>query len=93
MNAIFDPSGDHLAPPSNAGVLVSRVGALRDANTATAVGTAGSIFETTDGGATWVEQNRKTGYELRDVFFINSGTGVIVGDQGTILRTTTGGVE
>lgn len=44
----------------------------------------------TDGGASWVPQLGNIGYNLLGVYFINSNTGIVVGDGGTILRTITG---
>jgi hypothetical protein len=51
----------------------------------------GIILHTTDGGATWIEQNIPTEKPLNKVFFINDSTGAAVGNDGTILRTTNGG--
>jgi|GEM_PF-6350535 len=59
--------------------------------TATAVGTAGSIYNTSDGGLTWNAQSSGTGAAL------NAGTGYTiayaVGDNGTILKTTNSGTD
>jgi photosystem II stability/assembly factor-like uncharacterized protein len=58
---------------------------------ATAVGTAGSIYNTSDGGVHWTAQLSGTGAAL------NAGTGFttayVVGDNGTILKTTDGGAN
>ncbi len=73
-----------------------------DARTAVAVG-EGLIIRTTDGGDRWVEQTG-AGFErpmndsgaimqeLYSVCFIGSDFGTIVGDGGTIIHTSTGGV-
>jgi len=52
----------------------------------------GTILKTTDGGATWSHLTGTTD-PLFSVFFINSDTGVAVGNHGTILKTTDGGVN
>ncbi|MGB5875130.1 MAG: T9SS type A sorting domain-containing protein, partial [Bacteroidota bacterium] len=50
------------------------------------------ILRTTDAGATWVRQSSGTTSGLYDVSFTDADTGTAVGRNGTILRTTTGGV-
>jgi photosystem II stability/assembly factor-like uncharacterized protein len=62
-----------------------------DENTATAVGTNGSIFRTTDAGVTWRTQTSGTSSDLIGVFFIDVNNGYVVGANGTILHTTNGG--
>jgi photosystem II stability/assembly factor-like uncharacterized protein len=58
--------------------------------------TAGSnsqyIAKTTDGGYSWVQQNEATQKELNAVFFTDALTGFAVGANGTIIKTTNGGV-
>lgn len=68
------------------------------ADTGTVVGAGGTILRTTDGGTSWTSQQSGTANNLMDVFFIDNGTGTVVGgnlyDQylgGIILRTTDGG--
>jgi photosystem II stability/assembly factor-like uncharacterized protein len=51
----------------------------------------GTILRTTDGDATWVEQDSGTHKGLADVSFTDANTGTAVGDNGTILRTIGGG--
>ena len=53
-------------------------------------GDAGTLMNTTDGGAAWM-QNTVTGVDLHEVVFKDAITGVVVGDGGTIFRTTDGG--
>jgi photosystem II stability/assembly factor-like uncharacterized protein len=60
-----------------------------------AVGDEGTILWTTDGGQIWQRLDSGTRHDLRDVFFIDSATGWVVG-QGmssvaTILHTGDGG--
>jgi photosystem II stability/assembly factor-like uncharacterized protein len=40
----------------------------------------------------WIRQGSDTSFNLRGVSFINTNTGTVVGDSGTILHTTDGGV-
>jgi len=49
------------------------------------------IFKTFDGGLTWTEINSFTTHQLHDVFFANTNTGWIVGNQGKIFKTTDSG--
>lgn len=51
-----------------------------------------AIYKTTNGGNSWIKQiNNVTTNKLNDVFFIDQNNGIIVGDNGTILKTNTGG--
>lgn len=61
-----------------------------DANNGWAVGR--KIHRTTNGGATWTVQPTSQEW-FRDVVFVNSSTGWVVGQNGVILKTTTGGEE
>ena len=62
-----------------------------------AVGAAGTIIKTTNGGMNWVTQNSPFFAFLWDVTFVDANTWVIVGvdvsvgNNGIILRTTNGG--
>ncbi len=62
-----------------------------DANTGGAVGVAGTILRTTDGGANWTTQTCPGG-NLFGVCFTNANTGIAVG-EGIIYRTTNGGAN
>src|ERR1700687_2720927 len=62
-----------------------------DANSGTAVGDAGTILRTTDGGATWNRQTSGTIYALLGVSFVDANIGTAVGERGTILRTRNDG--
>ncbi|MEL6673604.1 MAG: YCF48-related protein [Bacteroidota bacterium] len=53
---------------------------------AVAVGYAGTIAFTPDGGDSWSLQDSKTGFPITDVFFTDSLHGTVVGHRGTILR-------
>ncbi len=43
--------------------------------------------------AQWIQQNSGTGVSLRDIRFANNSTGWIAGYNGTILKTTDGGIN
>jgi photosystem II stability/assembly factor-like uncharacterized protein len=56
-----------------------------------AVGQAGLILATRDGGKTWVAQRSGVDVDLWSVWFIDQDNGFAVGDEGTILRTKNAG--
>lgn len=56
-----------------------------------AVGQAGTILKTTDGGGSWVAESSGTGNKLNSVYFLNNSTGFAVGERGAVLQTTDGG--
>jgi photosystem II stability/assembly factor-like uncharacterized protein len=62
-----------------------------DANTGWAVGDAGKIIRTTNGGTSWTTQTSTTTQTLYGVSFADASNGWAVGKAGTILRTTDGG--
>lgn len=76
--------------PTPAGGLIADVFFL-DGSTGWAVGDAGLILKTTDGGATWVGQASGVSTRLTQVRFSDASHGWAVGMQATILRTTDGG--
>jgi photosystem II stability/assembly factor-like uncharacterized protein len=51
----------------------------------------GSMWKTTDGGATWGRILSGTSNVLAALWFTDANTGYIAGQFGTILKTTTGG--
>ena len=53
-----------------------------------AIGEAGSVMISDDGGTTWDFKGSGTFNTLYDFFFVNAATGFIVGDGGIILMTT-----
>jgi len=53
--------------------------------------TTSIIIKTTDGGTTWDSLLYVKNCQLHSVFFTDSNSGFIVGDSGTILKTTNGG--
>lgn len=55
-----------------------------------AVGDAGRVLKSVDGGATWSAQSSGTGQSLNGIHFANPTTGMAVGD-GVVLTTTNGG--
>ena len=63
-----------------------------DANNGTAVGEAGTILRTTDGGSLiGLVQTSGTTSFLWGVSFTDADNGTAVGSDGTIVRTTNGG--
>ncbi len=56
-----------------------------------AVGDAGTILRTTDGGSSWENIPSGTSERLNSISVLNNSTAVIVGDAGTLLRTTDSG--
>lgn len=65
-----------------------------DRNVGWAVGTAGAIYHTIDGGESWAQQAKpQSGLpKLRALTFIDPDRGWAVGEIGTILHTTDGGL-
>jgi photosystem II stability/assembly factor-like uncharacterized protein len=55
--------------------------------------TFSTIFHTDNGGTTWTQLESGTTSILSSVHFIDANTGWAVGDSGTILHTTNGGVS
>jgi photosystem II stability/assembly factor-like uncharacterized protein len=70
-----------------------------DANNGWVVGSGGTIFRTSDSGATWTKQTCGTTRDLRAVYFRDGATGwavggnpvVGVGPIGVVYKTTNGG--
>ena len=62
-----------------------------DAANGWAVGEAGTILHTSDGGTTWTLQDSGTKFELAEVVFVDADSGWAVGKFGTILHTSDGG--
>ena len=57
-----------------------------------AVGEAGHIFHTTNGGKTWERQLGEQLDDFRDVLFLDDQQGWIAGDNGLLIETQDGGV-
>ena len=55
------------------------------------VTTNGRFFTTNDGGVNWVQQLRPTGRSMRGVYAVDANTAFLVGERGSILRTTSWG--
>ena len=55
------------------------------------VGDSGVVLHSTNSGDTWNLQESGTTENLRDILFADAIHGCIVGENGTLLRTTTGG--
>jgi photosystem II stability/assembly factor-like uncharacterized protein len=54
--------------------------------------TYNGIYKTCDGGYNWQLQKPPTNGTFRDIFFSSPNTGYAVGDNGMIMKTTTGGI-
>lgn len=52
-----------------------------------------TILKTTDAGETWAIVKDDEGAMLKSIFFTSSDTGYAAGENGTILKTTNGGVD
>ncbi|HMQ68518.1 MAG TPA: YCF48-related protein [Ignavibacteria bacterium] len=67
-----------------------------DNNTGWAVGyrypDSSNIIKTTNGGMNWFNLRNNAGNGLNSVMFLNEYTGWAAGDNGIILKTTTGGL-
>lgn len=66
--------------------------AFVDANTWVAVGDAGKILRSSDGGITWSNISSPVGDALRSVSF-HGNIGLAVGVAGRVIRTTDGGLN
>jgi photosystem II stability/assembly factor-like uncharacterized protein len=51
-----------------------------------------SVLITYDGGNTWQEHGPRLGYTPYAIDFVNSTTGIMAGESGTLLRSNDGGV-
>jgi photosystem II stability/assembly factor-like uncharacterized protein len=56
-----------------------------------AVGWAGMVLNTLDGGKNWTAQDGSVGYNLQGISFADAKTGNACGWSNTIIRTVTGG--
>jgi photosystem II stability/assembly factor-like uncharacterized protein len=65
----------------------------RNSGGAYAVGGAGGIHRTADGGLNWTAQSSGTSAALHGGSGFISSTAYVVGDAGTILKTTNGGMD
>ncbi|MFA5012747.1 MAG: YCF48-related protein [Ignavibacteria bacterium] len=71
-----------------------------DVNTIYAIGGKGTFIKTTNRGANWFVNHtagRTSGIpiqraDLRNAWFFNQSTGIVIGSYGSILRTTDGGL-
>ncbi|HVO75567.1 MAG TPA: YCF48-related protein [Ignavibacteriaceae bacterium] len=56
-------------------------------------GSGGKILKSTDNGNFWISQNTPTSQNLNSIYFFDKDKGFAVGDSGTILYTSTGGIS
>ncbi len=61
-------------------------------NVGYAAGAAGIIVKTTDAGGSWTEQSSGTSATLFGITFADELTGYAVGENGTVLKTVSGGI-
>lgn len=57
-----------------------------DTETGYIIGDNGIILKTTDGGSKWIKFDRETKANLYGIHLFSEGSGIIVGENGTILR-------
>jgi len=50
-----------------------------------------ALLKTEDGGNSWTEIQTNTPFAMRAVHFVDADTGIVVGNDGIVLRTTDGG--
>jgi len=86
-----------ISKPSGTNLWINSIFFVNDNTGWTAGGNYGNsaslILKTTNRGDNWTPQSSPTNNWLGDVFFINALTGWAVGRNGTIIKTTTGGVS
>jgi photosystem II stability/assembly factor-like uncharacterized protein len=75
------------------GVRMRLYGVAYRSGMATAVGDSGTILHSSDDGISWQVQWSGVSEPLCGVSFADSLTGIVVGARGTILQTTSGGVD
>jgi len=82
---------------SRSGVYPDHGGEIRSvsapsANVVYACGYPGLLYKTIDGGNNWILHSVPTAQSLNSIYFFNDTRGFAVGDSGTILFTSNGGV-
>ncbi len=66
---------------------------FKDANHGWTVGDNGTIYSTSDGGASWIKAPSVTAINLKTVFFATTMDGWAGGDFASVLKTTDGGAS
>ena len=64
-----------------------------DANTGYAVGNAGVVLKTTNGGQNWLTLSTGSTRKNLALYFVNQSTGFVCGLDNTVLKTTNGGTN
>ena len=98
---VEDPDPPYAAKVSDAGAqgVAARTSArlhavsFVDERRGWAVGAAGRVFATVDGGRTWRAQDSGVEANLYDVKFFAGGEGWAAGERGTLLHTADGGAR
>lgn len=62
-------------------------------NTGWIVGSKGTIYKTSDGGTSWIEQDAGVHCDLNDVIMLDENSGYIAGDSSVVLKTINGGIN
>ncbi len=91
LSKITPSSGDPRAAAKTDLGNVAGVHFVANGSTGWAVGSGGTIFNTTDEGYNWNRQVSGTTQDLHAVQFLSNDVGWAVGKAGTILRTDDGG--
>ncbi len=64
-----------------------------DADHAFVVGPGSDIYQTNDSGDNWIKKTSGPTNDFYDVFFINTNTGWVVGEDYLLMKTTDGGTN
>jgi photosystem II stability/assembly factor-like uncharacterized protein len=92
ITIIHDTIYQHYWDPEQTGVSATLIAVhFPTLQIGTAVGAAGAIVRTTDGGSTWTQQSSGLNVDLYGVSFSSPNTGIVVGSSGAVLKTIDGG--
>jgi photosystem II stability/assembly factor-like uncharacterized protein len=84
----IDPEVDNSVGTEELNLLVVR---MADAQNGVAVGPAGRIFSTSDGGASWVTRTSGSAYDTSKIVAVDANHAWAISGTSEILRTTNGG--
>jgi photosystem II stability/assembly factor-like uncharacterized protein len=88
---VYADTGWVLQPNPSNGANLNGVHFRPDGRLGWAVGDAGRVLYTSDGGASWFAGTSATSFNLYAVWFTSDNEGWAVGNASTVLRTTNGG--
>ena len=83
--------GEQDAPDTFTGTLLDV--SFVDEFTGFAVGSAGTVIRTIDGGVTWTYLDSPTVEWLNSITFLDENVGYIAGNNGALFRTINGGID